>query len=124
MALLATDPIDLLLDSDGDMVVDSDLHFSTGAEAVAQGIRIRLQMFKGEWFLDLDTGVPYWDDLLGAKYNEVRARAAFRDAIVSAPGVDELITLKVTFDGATRTLAVSWEVRCAFGAFTDSLEVP
>jgi hypothetical protein len=123
MPLLATDPIDLLLDDDGDIVVVEDLRLSSGVAAVAQGIRIRIQSFRGEWFLDLDDGVPYWQDLLGAKFNELRARAAFRDAITSAPGVVQLLSLEVGFDGATRTLTVAWEVRTAFGDLSDRIEV-
>lgn len=115
------DPIDLLLDDEGDLVLTSDLEFSTGLQAVAQGIRIRIQTFKGEWFLDLDHGVPYYQDLLGQKFNEIKARAAFRTAIITAPGVTELTTLGVTFDRQTRALEVSWEVRSIFGTITEEL---
>jgi hypothetical protein len=112
--VLSTDPIDLLLDADGDLDVSAGLQFSTGAAAVSQGIRIRIQMFRGEWFLDLDAGVPYHQDLLGAKFNDTRARAAFRDAIVSAPGVAALLSLTVAFNRSTRVLDVAWKVRTEF----------
>lgn len=115
--------IDLLLDDDGDLVVDRDVYFSRGLEAVAQGIRIRLQMFRGEWFLDLDAGVPYYQELLGQKFSEVRARAAFRAAILAAPGATELISLAVTFNRSTRRMSVDWEVRTDYGVTTDRLEV-
>lgn len=119
----STRPIDLLLDSDGDLVIDSDVHFSTGVNAVAQGIRIRLQNFKGEWFLDLDDGVPYYQDILGQKYDQNKVRDAFRDAILATPGVEELLKLEVSFDGQTRTLSVEWEVRAATGTIEESLEL-
>jgi hypothetical protein len=116
-----TDPVDLLLDDDGDLILISDLMFSTGLNAVAQGIRIRIQSFKGEWFLDLDHGVPYYQDLLGQKFNEVKARAAFRTAILSAPGVTELTSLEVTFDRASRALNVAWKTRTEFGIVEEEL---
>lgn len=121
--MLSTDPVDLLLDSTGDLVVTSDLQWAVGLPAIAQGIRIALQLFRGEWFLDLDEGVPYLeregvsadDALLGAKFNHGRAVAAFRDAIRRAPGVNSIVSLNVTFDRATRKVLASWIVRTEFG---------
>lgn len=115
--------VDLELDGDGDLVVDRDAHFTTGLDAVAQGIRIRVQMFEGEWFLDLDTGIPYYQDILGQKFNEVKIRAAFREEILAAPGVGALLELAVTFDNATRILSVTWKVQSSFGVVEDSVEV-
>jgi len=120
--VLSTDPIDLLLDSSGDLVVDTDAHFASGIAAIAQGIRIALQMFKGEWFLDLDEGVPYLERsgvaadqaLIGQKFNEARALSEFRKAILRAPGVNSIVTLKVALDAA-RLMRVTWAVRTTFG---------
>jgi hypothetical protein len=128
---LINDPIDLLLDADGDLVVTDDLAFSRGLESVAQGVRIRVQRFRGEWFLDLNAGVPYLENdrvseseaLLGQRYNESKARTAFRDAILSAPGVRELTELSVTFDARTRRLTVSWRVTTEFGDTAGAVEV-
>lgn len=121
--MLSTDPIDLLLDVDGDIVIDSDLRWATGLPAIAQGIRIQLQLVKGEWFLDLDDGVPYYERegvtsaeaLLGGRFNQARATAAFRAAILRAPGVNTITSLAVAFDGSTRQLTVTWAVRTTFG---------
>lgn len=122
MANLISDPVSLLLDDDNDLVMP--LEFATGLTAVAQGIRARIQSFKGEWFADLDDGVPWLERpgvtaveaLLGQKFNPVKARAMFRTAILSTPNVTGLIgDLRLNFDGATRTLFVSWQARTAFG---------
>ena len=122
--MLSTDPIDLLLDQDGDLVITGGrLQFSTGLTAVVQGIRIRLLTFRGEWFLDLDHGIPYLENdsvdaseaILGQKFNEAKARAAFRDMILSAPGVVEILGLAVKFNRGTRQLDVAFRVRTEFG---------
>ncbi len=118
-----TPGVDLQLDGDGDLVVDTDAHFTTGLEAVAQGIRIRLQMFRGEWFADLDAGMPYFQEILGQKFSALRVRAAFREAIEAAPGVVEILSLDILFDGASRNARVSWKVRGDAGVFTGSTEV-
>lgn len=113
--------IDLELDDDGDLVVDTDAHFTTGMDAVAQGIRLRLQMFQGEWFLDTDRGVPYFTEILGSKFDQVRIRDVFRDVITEAPGVDDLEVLTVDF--TSRALTVTWRVRTTYGVTTDTLDL-
>ncbi len=117
--MLATDPIDFLLDDDGDLVIP--LQFSRGLPAVAQGIRCRVLLFRDEWFLDLDAGVPYYQDLLGQRFNAARARSIFRDAILSAPGVLELLSLEVSFDAGARLLSVRWKVSTVFGDTADEI---
>src|SRR5678809_121182 len=113
--MLLTDPIDLELGADGDLLVDSDAHFTQGLPAISQGIRIRTLLFRGEWFLDLDAGVPYYQDLLGRRFDAVKARAAFRPALRLAPGVKRVESLEATINIATRQLDVSWRVSTEFG---------
>lgn len=123
--------VDLELDADGDLVVDTDAHLTTGLDAVAQEIRIRVQMFRGECFTDLDFGIPYLprdgvpvsEALLGERFNQVRALTAFRAAIAAAPHADTIDSLSCTFDRPTRTMSVDWRVITAFGVVVDSLEI-
>lgn len=115
--------VDLVLDSDGDLVVDTDAHFTTGLLAVSQGARIRLQMFKGEWFLDLDKGVPWLpndivadvDAILGQRFNEVKVRGAIRPILQDTPGVITINKLDISFTGSTRALRVDWRVTTTDG---------
>src|SRR5438045_2986215 len=111
--MLSTDPIDLQLDTaTGDLVVDSDCHWTSGVAGISQGIRIALQMFKGEWFLDLDEGIPYLERsgvpadqaLIGQKFNQSRAVTMFRETILRAPGVNTITSLAVSFDHTTRKI--------------------
>lgn len=123
MALLETDLVDLELDDDHELVVGSDLSFTRGLPAVTQGIKIRTLMFKGEWPLNLDEGVPYFQDVLGRRFNAIAARAAFRPALRLAPGVKRIEELDATFDGATRALNVSWRVSTEFGDTADEVTI-
>ena len=121
--------IDWALDDDGDLTIP--LRYTQGLAGVAQGLRIRVGMFKGEWFLNLDFGVPYLendnlaeaDALLGQVFDEQKALAAFRTVISAAPYVESILSLGVTFDGTTRGLNVEWRVKSALGVVEDSLEV-
>ncbi len=121
--MLSTDPIDLLLDDDGDLVVTTDLQWSKGVSGVMQAVRVRIQTFRAEWFADLNHGVPYWQDLLGQKFSALKARAAFRPEIIATPGVVELLKLETTFEGATRTLDIAFETRTEFGDTADEVEL-
>lgn len=121
---LRTDPIDWRIDPETkDLDITTDLVWTTGPEAVVQGIRIALSMIKGEWFADLEEGVPYLERdgvdpqtvLLGRKFNPERARAAMRPEILKVPGVKSIISLDPSFDNATRTLTVRFVVDTVFG---------
>lgn len=124
MALLSTDPIDWYLDPTAhDLIIDTDLSWTTGVQAVVQGIKIALAMIKGEWFADLDEGVPYLERdgvesaevLLGQKFNIERARAAMRPVILSVPGVKSLISLDPSFNRQTRVVTIRFVVDTVFG---------
>ena len=116
---LSTDARDFLLGPDGDIVVTTDFVFSRGIPAIVQSCRIALLMFKGEWFLNLDAGIPYWQEILAKKPDVARAAAkiAYRDVLAAIDGVEEILKLDVAFV-AVRTLSISWQVRTAFGDST------
>lgn len=123
--VLATDPIDFALDPvTGDLAfADGRIAMTTGADAVRQGILIRLRNIRGEWFADLDDGVPWFendsvpaaDAILGRPFDEIRTAAAFREAILDTPGVAAIDRLNVAFDGPTRSVRADWVVRTTFG---------
>lgn len=139
MPRLLDDPVDIAIDDlSGDVMLP--LRFSRGAEAVRQRVRVRLQMFRGEWFLDLDKGVPWLersgvpasDALLGQKFDMTRARNAIRDAILYSDAhrsvrdeeVLALTKLDVAFDTTTRKMAVTWQVQTVFGDTPPDTLVP
>ena len=131
MALLATDPVCFARNVDGDLTFP--LRLASGIEAVAIGVRSRLLLFAGEWFLDLDAGIPYLPSvdgsnavseraaILGQRFDETKTRAAFRREILSAPGVVALPLLQITFDGPTRRLAIAWRAQTLFGDTSQDL---
>lgn len=131
MATLTTDPFDWLLDTGGDLVITSgDLVWARGLAAVAQDIRIVVQMIMGEWFANLDEGIAYFNRdgvapskvLFGERFNEGVARDQFTTAILSVPNVTELQSLTFNFDRKTRFLSVTWKVGTTFGdTITDTL---
>jgi hypothetical protein len=111
------EPIDLMLGDDSDLLIGTDLSFTTGLEAVVQGCHLRLLLFREEWFLDLDRGIPYHQEILGHNFedSEVRIRNAFREELLSVPNVLEIPVLRLEYDSPVRTLSIRWKVRTTFG---------
>jgi hypothetical protein len=114
---LSTNPRDLLLGPNNDLVVTTDLQFTYGIAAVAQSCRIALQMFAGEWFLNLDAGIPYWQAILGFKPATAIAAAqiAFRQQLLAVDGVLDVLVLNIPYTGTTRTMNVQWQVSTGLG---------
>ena len=116
--MLENEPRDLLLDANNDLVIEGgDFVFARGLDAIQQSCRIALQMFEEEWFLDLDVGIPYFQEILGFK-PDVAVRAAtvaFTAELLSVSGVVAVTRMDVEYVGATRTMSVVWQVKTALG---------
>jgi hypothetical protein len=98
------------------------LQYLTGLGAVRQAVRIRLQAFLGEWFLDTTVGTPLLQQVLGQKNpNPAALHGVFRNRILGTPGVASLEKLELTFDRRARTLRVDFAATCDFGEFSDSV---
>ena len=116
--------IDLALDADGDLdLAANDVVMTSGLAAVAQNIDIIISTFRGEWFLDEDSGVPYFQDILGHKYDEKKVLKAFREQILKVRNVLRLAILTAEFNRATRELTINYTAISAFGEIEGSTEI-
>ncbi len=114
---LAIDPIthDLVLTGgDLDMVAD-------GA-AIRQEADIRLQFMLGEWFMDTEAGVPYFQNILVKSPNLAAIETILTDEILSVSGIDSVLDFTLNFNRSTRKLAVTWRANCAYGELTSNQE--
>ena len=99
---------DLLLGDKGDLVIkDFDLMLTDNKQILKQALRQELKTFKGEWFLDIDKGLPYYQDILGQRNSIDSVRAIFIEAIKQVRGVKEIVDLELNLNGKDRTLDVS-----------------
>lgn len=124
MTRLTTDPVDLALDPDtGDLSLDGGLHLSSGLAGVVQSARIAMQMIAGEWFLDLDLGVPWLERdgvpasraIFGQKFNEAKLTHELGSVLAETPNIVAVTQLTVNFSATTRAVTVVWSARTAFG---------
>lgn len=84
-------------------------------EAVAQSIQTRLNLATGEWFLDLDEGMPYSTKVLGEGTRELYDQA-IRERILGTSGVVQIDEYASRLSG--RALTVSARVTTQFGVTT------
>lgn len=121
------DPIDWKLDANGDIEIlidrDEPVIFTTSLEAVTQAIELAVTLFEGEWFLDRELGVAYYQDVLGQKFDQTAVIATFRENILDVDDVTEIVTLAASFNAATREVTVNWEVLTPFGNTNGSTTV-
>jgi hypothetical protein len=109
--------MDLQLDSSGDLEIgdDGDLILIDGIDAIKQHLTISLQFFKGEWFLDIRIGFPYFEEVLRKAPDLNVVRSLFREAILAVDGVLAVADLELDYDGITRGLSVSFSTQTTEG---------
>lgn len=109
MRTLALDP------STGDLALSAGrLTLVSGADAVAQRLRVRLKLWRGEWILDRGVGFP-WQRVLGEKDTARLAESLLREAIVTCPGVRSLDRFAFTVDPTTRRASLTFAVTATTG---------
>ena len=107
--------LDLLLDDNGVVLRNGDWAFAIDREGIQQRISQVLKTIAGEWFLDLDYGVPYFEQILIKNPNLPAVQDLFRRALLSVKGVSSVERLNLSLDTTSRTLTVSWVVLTDLG---------
>lgn len=112
---------DFALDSDGDMYADSSGLAMTGdLDGIRQQIMLRLGFFKGEWFLDEENGIPWYEEILVKNPSVAKIQTIFRDAILSVKGVRDVLSLSVVFS-ARREITITFTASTDLGELSDTL---
>ncbi|AHJ63450.1 Phage-related protein [Granulibacter bethesdensis] len=112
----------ILADATRDVfLTNGDLILSDGLARVRQEIGITLRAWRGEWFLDLDFGIPYLQNVLVKEPQRVVLQSIFAAAIASVPDVEAVESLTATLDRPSRTLSIVFSARTRFGMVSDSI---
>lgn len=100
--ILKEDPSsrDMLFENNNFVLTNDD-------ESLTQKIREKLLLFRGEWFLNEDTGLPFFQLILGQKRIPYPSRKFFIEIITSVEGVSGVSKLSMSF-GENRTLEISF----------------
>lgn len=104
--------VDFALDpTTGDLVFDGQNLFSLieGRPAVAQDLKCAFGLWEGEYFLDLEAGFGWLQDVLGQKpVNLPLLRVLFSSYILEREFITGLQEFDIAFDPAVRGLTVTF----------------
>jgi hypothetical protein len=102
---------------------DNDILFENGrmrivrgAEEKAQKIKNRLQLFRGEWFLDTRIGVPHFEHVFVKAPDLEVIKRIFRRAIMSVEGIEDVLDVEVRLN-ADRTFSYAFRAVDDEGTF-------
>jgi len=105
--------------------IDNDYAFGRGdsaflsnsAQAVAQAVKTRLSLWRGEWFLDTAEGTPYVQSVLGKNSEDVYS-LAIRDRISGTQGVKAITAFNTQNNSSSRRLTYSVTLDTIYGEVT------
>lgn len=108
-----------------DLVLDAnrDLDFGAGQRdglaRVKQQIEVTLLTFRGEWFLNVDWGVPYFDKILIKTPRRAEIESIIRAKVLDVPGVRNVPMIDIAIDNATRRARITLEdIETEYGSTT------
>ncbi len=91
----------------------------TGAQAVAQSVLTRLNLFLGEWWEDLNLGLPVFQQMVGQSAGQARLNAmrlSVQRVVQGVPYVTSATVEQVGFTSGALSFTVT--VQTAFGSVT------
>lgn len=105
------------LDPDGDYTFGHSARdmLANTPETVAQAVRTRLLLLRGEWFLDISSGTPFSTEILGAGTAQTYD-LAIRERILDTQGVTGIAAYESTLAG--RALTVTATIDTQYGQTT------
>jgi len=103
------------LDRNHDMTLGHGMrNLARGAEATAQRLVCRLLFIRGEWFLDTDGGVPWWQPasssvppIMGGQRNLQYTESVLKATILETDGIATLDGFALSLNPETRKLSVT-----------------
>jgi len=113
--------MDLLLTDEDITIKDNDLQLTTNDSSVVQELKLRLDTRLGEWFLNVNVGMPYFEDYFTKGANETYIKSLFNDEILKAENVKSIKYLDLEHNKETRNLLVNFGVITDFGLIKSEL---
>ncbi len=104
-------------------ITNFDLSLVDGIDQIKQKLKIRLQFFYGEWYLDTTKGVKYYEEILIKNPLFEKVSSILKTTILETPGVNELTSFTMNYVGE-RQLSVTFTVNTSSGTLTLSEVLP
>jgi len=117
--------LDLKLDNNGDLdIVNYDAVIIDDLDQIVQNCAIRLRFFLGEWFLNIQAGIPYYQDFFIKAPNQIRVESVLKQEILDTVGITELTSFDSDFSSSLRKFSVSFSAESEEGSFNLEIDVP
>jgi len=110
-----------LIENEKDLLYESkDFQFTKdNSFYVAQKLRIRLNTIKGEYFLNINQGIDYFNTVNVKNPNINNIEDLFKIEILNTPGVTELISFSLQIEKSTRVMSVFFKVQITSGEIVE-----
>lgn len=117
-ALIAPGAVDYLLDeTTHDIVARGGIQTpAEGHAAIAQGVRVRFNVWREEWFYEPSEGLPVFQKILERGVPLADITGVFDRALLRCPGIASRVSMQVTPQTNTRELNVVFVARTTAGA--------
>ncbi len=107
---------DLLLTEDGDLYLSAETGDVTITDSVVQSIIIHLKWFLGEWRMNPDYGMPYYEDVFVKNPNTTLIKSKVRKELLSIEEVSSVEGVEVSVNNATRRASITFSVTLKDGS--------
>ncbi len=103
--------------STGDIAIDANgnLALANSIEGLRQKVIQKLLFFQGEWFLDVQDGIPYLQDILTRPVDAGMVASIFNSAILEEVEVTGLGNVSSSLNPNTRRFSYNAIVNTIFG---------
>lgn len=101
----------------------ADMQWIDGSERIAQQIEVSLKTILGEWFLNTDFGVPYFENILVKNPIRSSIESILRAKIKDVPGVRNVTRMEVDIDRKARLLRVDFDADTVEGLIRITLPI-
>ena len=115
--------LNLKTTTDGDIDFSNGyISFIDGNESVLAHIKSRLSFAKGQFIIYPESGVPYFQFILGTK-NITVASELIKNIIKDTPDVLLIQEFKYEFDNSQRNLQLTFKIKTVFGEISDNVNL-
>lgn len=104
-------------------LINGDYSFGRGKsdylsdiDAVAQAIVTRLLLLKGEWWEDLNDGLPLFQEILGVSRSMAKVDRLISERILDTENVIDISDIDTDFNAETRKYVYGAKVDTEFGS--------
>ena len=90
----------------------------SGKAQVIQNLKIRLLLIQGEWFLNSQAGMPYFEKILVKNPDLSAIDLILKATIMETPEITGIVAYQSTINKAARKLTVSFTATSQYGDIT------